>query len=104
MADRDRQTDEGVLTEEQTQTRRPRLYKVLLHNDDYTPMDFVVMILESIFHHPQPEAVHIMLSVHRRGVGLAGVFTREVAECKVSKVREVAAAHEFPLQCSMEPE
>jgi len=104
MAERDGQGREEVLTVEKTKTHRPRMYKVLLHNDDYTPMDFVVMVLENVFHHSQPEAVHIMLSVHKRGQGLAGVFTYEVAETKVGTVLSMAKRYEYPLQCTMEPE
>lgn len=106
MADQDRERlgDTGVAMQEQTRTRKPRLYKVLLHNDDYTPMDFVVMVLKQEFRHSDAEAVHIMLAVHRRGVGVAGTFTREIAETKVARVLAIAQHYEYPLQCSMEPE
>ncbi|MGA7614480.1 MAG: ATP-dependent Clp protease adaptor ClpS [Thermoanaerobaculia bacterium] len=100
----DYELDESVATEERTKVRKPPLYKVLLHNDDYTTMDFVVQILESIFHRSTPEAIQVMLSVHRRGVGIAGVFTYEIAEMKVAQVTALAQAHEFPLLCTLEEE
>jgi ATP-dependent Clp protease adaptor protein ClpS len=98
----DRRDDTLTLPKEKVQV--PRMYKVLLHNDDYTPMDFVILILESIFRKSHAEAVHIMLSVHRKGLGLAGVYTREVAETKVKKVVDMSQQNEHPLQCTMEPE
>ena len=89
-------------TESKTKLERPPLYKVLLHNDDYTPMEFVVFILQTIFNHGENDAVRLMLDVHRKGIGLAGVFTYEVAEMKVDKVTSLAQANEFPLLCTME--
>lgn len=83
--------------------RRPRLYKVLLHNDDYTTMEFVVKILSEVFHRSESEAVEIMLHVHRKGVGVAGVYPREVAETRVAKVARLAKDAEYPLLCTMEP-
>jgi len=80
------------------------MFRVLLHNDDYTTMEFVVYILESIFHKPGPEAVRIMFSVHRQGIGVCGVFTKEVAGTKIEKVHYLARENGFPLKCSMEPE
>jgi ATP-dependent Clp protease adaptor protein ClpS len=88
-------------TESQTKLQRPPLYKVLLHNDDFTPMDFVVFILQTIFGHGESEAVRIMLNVHRLGIGIAGVYTYEVAEMKVAKVQGIAQASEFPLLCTI---
>lgn len=82
---------------------KPKLYKVLLHNDHYTTRDFVVEILKGIFNKDETEAVQIMLHVHNNGVGVAGVFTFEVAETKVETVIELARQNEFPLMCSMEP-
>jgi ATP-dependent Clp protease adaptor protein ClpS len=83
---------------------RPRLWRVLLHNDDYTTQEFVVWILETIFQKPRGEAFAIMLSVHRSGLGLAGVYTHDVAETKLQAVRARAEEHEFPLLVTMEPE
>ena len=88
--------------EEKIETREPALYKVLLHNDHYTTMDFVVMILESVFHKSQAEATKIMLNVHQKGVGVCGIYPRDVAETKVITVLELARKYEFPLQCTME--
>lgn len=87
-----------------TQAKKPSLYKVLLLNDDYTPMDFVVRILETIFVKTRDEAIEIMLHVHHRGVGVCGVYTFEVAETKVAQVIDIARRHEHPLQCTMEKE
>lgn len=81
----------------------PKLYKVLLHNDDYTTMEFVVMVLAQVFFRAEPEAVRIMLHVHQEGVGVAGVYSYEVAEARIAKVARLAREHEFPLRCSMEP-
>lgn len=83
--------------------RHPRLYRVLLHNDDYTTMEFVVTLLLNVFHRTETEAVQIMLHVHRRGLGVAGVYPREVAESRVDKVARLAREAEFPLRCTMEP-
>jgi ATP-dependent Clp protease adaptor protein ClpS len=94
----------SVATATQRRVKRPTLYKVLLHNDDYTTMEFVVMVLMSVFHHPEPQAVRIMLQVHQKGVGVAGVYSYEVAEARLSKVTRLAREHEFPLRCSMEPD
>ena len=94
----------GVVTKTRPKTKKPSLYKVLLLNDDYTPMEFVVHILERIFGKNRDEAVQIMLHVHRHGVGICGVFTFEVAETKVAQVIEFARRHEHPLQCTMEKE
>ena len=89
-------------TDSKTKLERPPLYKVLLHNDDFTPMEFVVFILQTIFNHGENDAIRLMLDVHRKGIGLAGVFTFEVAEMKVDKVTSLAQANEFPLLCTME--
>ena len=97
-------SETDVTTESDVDTRPPRRYKVLLHNDDYTTMEFVVMILTEVFHHSEEEATRIMLSVHYKDVGVAGVYTYEVAETKVRQVSRLARANEFPLKCSMEPE
>lgn len=94
----------GLVTKTKPKTQRPSLYKVLLLNDDYTPMEFVVHILERFFSKNREEAVEIMLHVHRHGVGICGVFTYEVAETKVTQVVEFARRHQHPLQCTMEKE
>ena len=96
------QSDLGVVTERRRKTKRPPLYKVLLHNDDYTTMEFVVQVLQEVFHKAQAEAVQIMLHVHRNGIGIAGVYTHEVAETKVSTVHALAKKFDYPLQCSLE--
>jgi ATP-dependent Clp protease adaptor protein ClpS len=97
---------ESVLTESRVQQKleHPRMWRVLLHNDDYTTQDFVVWVLESIFHKPRGEAFTIMMSVHRSGLGIAGVYTHDVAETKVQATRTVAEEHEFPLLVTMEPD
>jgi ATP-dependent Clp protease adaptor protein ClpS len=96
---------EGAVAEAPEQkTKRPQRYKVLLHNDDYTTMAFVVMVLEVVFHRTDDEAVRIMLHVHHEGFGTAGVYSYEEAEARVAKVARLAREHEFPLRCSMEPE
>ena len=97
-------TGTHITTKTRAKTKRPSLYKVLLLNDDYTPMEFVVHILELIFNKNREQAVEIMLHVHRHGVGVCGVFTFEVAETKVAQVIEFARRHEHPLQCTMEKE
>jgi ATP-dependent Clp protease adaptor protein ClpS len=92
----------SVVTERKVQARLPALYRVLLHNDDYTPMDFVVMVLETFFSKDRGAATEIMLSVHTKGVGVCGVFPFEIAETKVALVMECARENEHPLQCTME--
>jgi ATP-dependent Clp protease adaptor protein ClpS len=105
---RDDDGDTSIVTrvkpEEKTKLQKPKLYKVLLHNDNYTTRDFVVFLLMTVFNKPEPEAVRIMLHVHNNGVGVAGVYTYEVAETKVATVIELARQNEYPLMCSMEPE
>ena len=99
-------SQESTLTEQRQESKlqRPRLWRVLLHNDDYTTQDFVVWVLESIFNKSTAEAFAIMLSVHRSGLGLAGVYTHDVAETKLKATRQAAEEHEFPLLVTMEPE
>jgi len=92
----------GIATDTRTKTKRPSLYRVLLFNDDYTPMEFVVYVLERFFNKSREEATRIMLHVHQNGVGLCGVFTYEVAETKVAQVLDLAQRNEHPLQCRME--
>ena len=94
----------GLVTKTRPKTKRPSLYKVLLLNDDYTPMEFVVHVLERFFNKGREDAVQIMLHVHRNGVGICGVYTFEVAETKVTQVIELARKHQHPLQCTMEKE
>jgi ATP-dependent Clp protease adaptor protein ClpS len=94
----------GVVVKSKPKTKKPSLYKVLLLNDDYTPMEFVVHVLERFFSKSREEATRIMLHVHRRGVGVCGVYTYEVAETKVAQVTEFARRHEHPLQCTLEKE
>jgi ATP-dependent Clp protease adaptor protein ClpS len=106
MGIQDREQEGGVATDTRTEKKlaRPRLYKVLFHNDDYTTMEFVVALLQHVFHHSEATATAIMLHVHQRGVGVAGVYTHEIAETKVGQVMELAQRAEFPLQCTMEPD
>ena len=82
----------------------PSMWKVVLHNDDYTTQDFVVFVLTVIFRKPESEATRIMLAVHRQGRGIAGLYTHDVAETKITQVRALAEQHEYPLLCTMEPE
>ena len=91
-----------LATETRIKTKKPSLYRVLLLNDDYTPMEFVVFILERFFNRSREQATRIMLHVHQKGVGLCGVYTYEVAETKVAQVLDLARRHEHPLQCVME--
>ena len=92
----------AVITRTKTQTRRPNMYRVLLLNDDYTPMEFVVAVLKKYFNKGPEEATRIMLHVHQHGVGECGVFTYEIAETKVTQVMDYARKHQHPLQCIME--
>lgn len=96
--------DSNIDTKTRPVTQKPPMYKVLLLNDDYTPMEFVVLILQSFFNKNLEEATEIMMHVHRKGVGLCGVYTREVAETKVGQVLAAARQAEHPLQCTMEKE
>jgi ATP-dependent Clp protease adaptor protein ClpS len=102
--DPDGAADGRAGTQTVTRTKKPSLYRVLLLNDDYTPMEFVVYVLERFFQKTREEATTIMLHVHQNGVGLCGVFTYEVAETKVAQVLDLARRHEHPLQCTMEKE
>ena len=97
---------ERLETDSQSDERvdHPRLWKVLLHNDDFTTQEFVVWVLESIFHLPQAEAFAIMMHVHQSGVGVAGLFTRDVAETKVKATQSLAEQHEYPLLVTTEPD
>lgn len=104
--DRERLTGGQVIVEPKTKTRtkRPSLYRVILLNDDYTPMEFVVELLRTVFHKPQAEATRIMLHVHQKGSGIAGIYPCEIAETKVRAVEELARQAQHPLKCAMEPE
>jgi ATP-dependent Clp protease adaptor protein ClpS len=104
MPNYDPELDDAVITESKQKVEKPPLYKVLLHNDNYTTMDFVVVILIRVFHQSEGDAIRIMLQVHNKGMGVAGVFTREIAETKVGQVTQLAQQHEFPLLCTMEEE
>ena len=104
MAGTERQTGDEVLERTRQETKKPELYKVLLLNDDYTTMDFVVEILETVFHKAPAEAYRIMMAVHTQGRGLCGVYPHEVAETKVATVIDLARGSGFPLMAAMEPE
>ena len=106
MGQRFEDDDGGTVTETKKEARlaRPRMWRVLVHNDDYTTREFVVDVLRSVFRHSESEAVRVMLHVHYNGVGVAGVYTREVAETKIAIVEALAKEREYPLRLSMEPE
>ncbi|MFZ5674855.1 MAG: ATP-dependent Clp protease adapter ClpS [Pseudomonadota bacterium] len=107
MSQRDSKQDNGqtgVITRTAPKTKKPSLYKVLLLNDDYTPMEFVIVVLERFFNKGRDEATRIMLHVHQKGVGICGVYTFEIAETKVTQVMDFARKHQHPLQCTMEKE
>lgn len=94
--------EQDAQADNELQLKRPPLYSVFLLNDDYTTMDFVVYVLETVFHKTVLEATAIMLHVHKNGKGLAGIYTREIAETKIETVHTLAREHQFPLKCSME--
>jgi ATP-dependent Clp protease adaptor protein ClpS len=94
----------GVVSKTAPKTKRPSLYKVMLLNDDYTPQEFVVWLLQAVFNKAPEDAVRIMMHVHQNGVGVCGVYTYEVAETKVAQVMDVARRQQHPLQCMMERE
>ncbi len=102
MSDENKTISTGIATKEKIEVQKPKLYKVILLNDDYTPMEFVVMVLEKIFNKKQEEATQIMLHVHKNGIGVCGTFTYEVAESKCKSVMDMAKKNEHPLQCTME--
>ena len=107
MADKktaDHSTDGSVVLDERVKTKKPSLYRVLMLNDDYTPMEFVVMVLQRYFGHNSESAQRIMLHVHQRGVGVCGVFTYEIAETKAAQVMNFARQNEHPLQLQLEKE
>ncbi len=98
----DSRFEESAVAESAEKVERPPLYKVLLHNDDYTTMDFVVWVLVSVFGMSEEQAIQVMLNVHMKGLGVAGVYTFEIAEMKVSRTADLAREHEYPLLCTME--
>ena len=100
----DKDSETGVLIKTKSKTERPPLYKVLLLNDDYTPMEFVVHVLERFFGMNHAQAFELMLTVHKKGLAVVGVFSFEVAETKVAQVMDFARRHQHPLQCTMEKE
>ncbi len=101
-ATRDDATGVGTQTRTEKRLHKPRMFKVLLHNDDYTTMEFVVYVLQGVFHRNETDAMQSMLHVHKHGIGVAGVYTRDVAETHIKQVEALARSHEFPLRCSME--
>src|SRR5215210_4475751 len=100
----DFERDEAVLTESETKLEKPPLFKVLLHNDDFTTMEFVVYVLRTVFHKDEAAAFTIMMNVHRAGVGVAGIYTYEIAQMKAEKTMNLARAYEYPLLCTVEEE
>lgn len=103
MGQREREdVEQGVVTETKKKLKPPQMYKVVLHNDDYTTMEFVVEVLQLVFHKSPAEATQIMLYVHRNGFGVAGVYSYEVAETKATLVESMARRREFPLRCTVE--
>lgn len=98
----DTRFEESAVAESAEKVEEPPLYRVLLHNDDFTTMEFVVWVLESVFGMPEEQAIQVMLNVHVKGIGVAGVYTYEVAETKVEKTIALARENEFPLLCTME--
>lgn len=102
MSEKTPSRETGIEEKTETRTASPPLFKVLMHNDDYTSMEFVVEMLETVFHKPPPEANRIMLSIHFQGAGVCGTFPFEIAETKVVRVHSLAKEEGFPLKCSLE--
>ena len=102
MSGTEKELDGAVLSEKKQQTRKPPMYKVLLHNDDYTTMDFVVEILMKVFHMPAAKATQVMLDVHKKGAGLCGMYTYDIAITKVEEVHLLAKEKQYPLRCTYE--
>ncbi len=96
--------DEDVLTESETRLEKPPLYKVVLHNDDFTTMEFVVIVLQTIFMRSDAEAFQVMLRVHNEGIGIAGIYSYEIANMKAEKAMNLAQTQEYPLLCTVEEE
>jgi ATP-dependent Clp protease adaptor protein ClpS len=103
-SDEDELNEGGVATIKKVKVKKPRKYKVLIHNDDYTTMEFVVYVLQKIFHKNMDEAQAIMLKVHKEGIGVCGVYSYEIAESKSTKVSKEAKENGHPLKCTIEPE
>lgn len=93
-----------TVLERAPKTKKPKMYRVLLHNDDYTTMEFVVFILKKVFRKDEAGATHLMLTIHRKGMGVAGVYTRDLAETKLRQVADLAKEHGMPLMCTTEPD
>jgi ATP-dependent Clp protease adaptor protein ClpS len=106
MARRETQREPGVATKTRPaeKAKKPRLYKVLLHNDDYTTMEFVVWVLQTVFHHDETTATRIMLHIHKTGIGVAGIYPHEIAETRAMRVEQLARQYEYPLRSSVEEE
>src|SRR5688572_18755677 len=98
----DSQYEESAVAESAEKVEEPPLFRVLLHNDDFTTMEFVVWVLQSVFNMPEQQAIQVMLNVHVKGIGVAGVYTYEIAEMKVARTTELAQEQEYPLLCTME--
>ena len=101
MADVPQNLPEGDVKNDQ-EIREPKMYRVILHNDDYSTMDFVIEVIISIFHKPAADATRIMLDVHKKGMGICGVYTYDIASTRVARVHQLAKKREFPLKCSLE--
>ena len=100
----DSENDSAVLTESETRLEKPPMFKVVLHNDDFTTMEFVVFVLRTVFHRETAEAFEIMFKVHNDGIGIAGIYTYEIAQMKAEKAMNLSKAHEYPLLCTVEEE
>lgn len=103
MSDIGHEFESDVITEQSIDVKEPKSYHVVLYNDNYTTMDFVVYVLETIFHHPRNIAEEIMLDVHQKGKGIAGTYPRDIAETRALQTRTLAKEHKFPLKCVAEP-
>ena len=97
-------TSGKTVLERKAKTKKPKMYRVLLHNDDYTTMEFVIWVLQEVFHKTESQATHLMLTIHHKGLGVAGVYTRDLAESKVAQVTEFAREHGMPLLVTTEPD
>lgn len=93
-----------VITESETKLQKPPMFKVLLHNDDFTTMEFVIFVLRTVFHKSEADSFYIMMKVHQEGIGIAGVYSYEIAQMKAEKATSLSRAHEYPLLCTVEEE